>query len=101
MVRAHPELLATLDRWIDADDFWLARVAILHQLRFAADTDADRLFRYSTHRAGDAEFFIRKAIGWALREYAKTAPDEVRSWVALHEVQLSGLSRREALKHLV
>ena len=100
MVGNHPELLATLDRWIDADDFWLARVAIIHQLRFGADTDADRLFRYCSHRAGDAEFFIRKAIGWALREYAKADPDAVRTYVDDHRDDLSPLSCCEATKHL-
>ena len=100
MVRNHPELLDTLDRWIDADEFWLARVAIIHQLRFGADTDADRLFRYAVRRAGDPEFFIRKAIGWALREYAKADPDAVRTYVGDHRDDLSPLSRREATKHL-
>ncbi len=100
MVRAHPELLATLDRWIDADDFWLARVAILHQFRFGDDTDAERLFRYSTHRAGDAEFFIRKAIGWALREYSRTDPDAVRAYVETHRAVLAPLTAREATRRL-
>jgi 3-methyladenine DNA glycosylase AlkD len=100
MARNHPEVLATLDEWIDADDFWLARVAIIHQLRFGVDTDADRLFRYCSHRAGDEEFFIRKAIGWALREYAKADPDAVRTYVDDHRDDLSPLSRREATKHL-
>ena len=100
MVRSHPELLTTLDRWIDADDFWLARVAIIHQLRFGADTDADRLFGYATRRAGDQEFFIRKAIGWALREFAKTDPRAVRTFVDDHRTELAALTVREATKHL-
>ena len=74
LVRAHPELTRTMDAWIDADDFWLARTALIHQLRYKADTDVDRLFAYCARRAHDTEFFIRKAIGWALREYAKTDP---------------------------
>jgi len=49
---------------------------------------------------GERGFFLRKAIGWALRELAKAAPEEVRQYVEAHEAQLSGLSRREALKHL-
>ena len=100
LVLAHPDLAAVMDRWIDADDFWLARVAILHQLGYKAATDADRLFRYCTRRAGDAEFFIRKAIGWALREYAKTDPDAVVAYVGAHEAELSPLSRREALRRI-
>ncbi|MGI9646716.1 MAG: DNA alkylation repair protein [Ilumatobacteraceae bacterium] len=98
MIRLHPQLLATMDAWVDDQDFWLGRTAILHQLRFEEATDADRLFAYCARRAGDTEFFVRKAIGWALRQYARTDPDAVRRFVA--ETELSGLSRREALKHL-
>ncbi len=100
LVGAVPSLDREMDRWIDADDFWLARVAIIHQLRRKLDTDADRLFRYCLRRAADQEFFVRKAIGWALREYAKSAPDAVRAFVDAHESELSPLSKREARKHL-
>ena len=100
LVAAHPELGTVMDRWVDADDFWLARVAITHQLRFKAATDTDRLFRSCTRRAADPEFFIRKAIGWALREYAKTDPDAVLAYVRAHETELSPLSRREALRRI-
>ncbi len=99
LVRRHPELLAAMDRWIDAEDFWLARAAIIHQLKFREATDRDRLFTYCLRRAPDQEFFLRKAIGWALREYSKTDPDAVRAFVKNHENQLSPLSRREALRH--
>jgi 3-methyladenine DNA glycosylase AlkD len=100
LVRAHPGLVTVMDRWIDADDFWLARIAILHQLHARSATDADRLFRFCARRAGDPEFFIRKAIGWALREYSKTDPEAVRVFVAAHADSLSPLSRREALRRL-
>ena len=96
----HPELGAAMDRWVDDKNFWLARVAIIHQLRFEAATDPDRLFRYYTRRAADSEFFIRKAIRWALREYAKTDPDAVLAYVRAHESELSPLSRREALRRI-
>lgn len=99
-VRAHPELVAVMDRWIDADDRWLVRIAILHQLHARDATDPDRLFRYCARRAGDAEFFVRKAIGWALREYAKTDPGAVRAFVVAHAGELSPLSRREALRRI-
>lgn len=92
---------AVLEEWIDDPDLWIRRTALICQIRHKAATDASMLFDFCSRSAHETDFFIRKAIGWALREYAKTAPDEVRSWVALHEVQLSGLSRREALKHLV
>lgn len=100
MVLNHPELGEVMDAWIDHDDIWLARVAIIHQLRFSEQTDVDRLFRYAQRRAGDAEFFIRKAIGWALRQYARTDPDAVRAFVHAHRAELSPLSIREATKHL-
>ena len=99
LVKASPELGETLDRWIEAEDFWLARVAIIHQLRFRTDTDEDRLFRYCTKRADDGVFFVRKAIGWALREYGKTAPDAVVAYVERHP-ELSALSQREALRRI-
>ena len=99
LVAAHPELRTTMDRWIDADDFWLARSAILHQNHCKARTDPDVLFGYCLRRAADPEFFIRKAIGWALREYSKTDADAVVRFVREHD-ELSGLSRTEALKWL-
>jgi 3-methyladenine DNA glycosylase AlkD len=100
LVRAHPELVATMDRWIDHDDIWLARTALLHQLTYKGGTDVDRLFRYCRHRAGDREFFIRKAIGWSLRELTKTDPDRVLAFLAETGEDLSPLSRKEALKWL-
>lgn len=100
LVAANPELAATMDEWIEHDDFWLARTAILHQLSYKDDTDGERLFAYCLRRSGDTEFFIRKAIGWALRQYARQEPDDVRAFVAEHEHRLSGLTKREALKHI-
>lgn len=100
LVRAHPGLRATLDRWIDGDDLWLARAAILHQLKYGDATDPAVLFGYCLRRADDPDFFARKAIGWALRQYARTDPDAVAGFVAGHDAELSPLSKREALKHL-
>jgi 3-methyladenine DNA glycosylase AlkD len=100
LVSRNPELATVMDDWIGSDDIWLARTAILHQLSFKGSTDADRLFAYADRRAADTEFFIRKAIGWALRQYARTDPDAVRSFVASRESRLSNLTKREALKHL-
>jgi len=98
LVSAHPALLSTMDAWVEDDDKWLVRTAILHQLRYKERTDAARLFRYCTRQAGHTDFFIRKAIGWALREYAKTDPVAVRAYVSGH--RLAPLSSREALKNL-
>lgn len=97
IVQGHPELREEMDRWVRDDDFWVARAAILHQLKYRGATDATRLFGYCELRAADTEFFIRKAIGWALREYSKTDAEAVRAFVAGHEAELSGLSKREAL----
>ncbi len=100
MIRSHPALLDVMDAWIDDEDIWLARTAILHQLRFGDDTDQRRLFDYADRRAADSEFFIRKAIGWALRQYARTDPGAVRRFVDARRDELSGLTIREATKHL-
>jgi 3-methyladenine DNA glycosylase AlkD len=99
LVAAHPALAAVTERWIGADDRWLVRSALSHQLGYRERTDADRLFRFCALRAADREFFVAKAVGWALRTYARQAPDAVRAFVAEHP-QLTPLARREALKHL-
>jgi 3-methyladenine DNA glycosylase AlkD len=79
---------------------WLRRTAILYQLSWKQDTDATRLFSYCQLNAAEPDFFIRKAIGWALRQYARAAPQAVLNFVSAHQQQLSALSVREALKHL-
>ncbi len=95
---------ARMRAWANADDLWLRRVAILCQLPFGADTDRDLLsYAIDANVEGTAygrEFFVRKAIGWALRQYARTDPDWVRAFVADRREVLSGLTVREALKHL-
>jgi 3-methyladenine DNA glycosylase AlkD len=100
LVSLYPDLGATMDEWIESDNFWLARTAILHQCRYKDRTDTDRLFGYCVRRAKDSEFFIRKSIGWALREYSKTDASAVRGFVSQHAAELSPLSQREALKWL-
>jgi 3-methyladenine DNA glycosylase AlkD len=100
LLSVHPELVATLDRWIEEPNFWLARAAILHQVSFKQATDQDRLFAYCAKRMADREFFVRKAIGWALRVYSKTDPDAVLRFVRDNEAQLSPLSRKEALRRI-
>lgn len=97
LVLAHAALARVMDDWAGSDDLWLARSALLHQLRFRRSTDPQRLFRYCLLRAPDKEFFLRKAIGWALREYSKHDGPAVRAFVAAHAGELSALSRREAL----
>lgn len=100
LVAAEPALVETMDSWIESDNIWLARTAILHQLGYKERTDDERLFRYASLRAEDTEFFIRKAIGWALRQYARYDPAAVLAFVESNEARLSGLTKREALKHI-
>jgi 3-methyladenine DNA glycosylase AlkD len=88
------------DDWIRSDDMWLARAAILHQNKWKTATDEPRLFAFCLAHAAETDFFYRKAIGWALREYSKTAPDAVREFIAAHDDELSGLSKREGMKVL-
>lgn len=97
LVLRYPELDSEMDRWVEDSNFWMARTAILHQLKYKDRTDADRLFHYCELRAGDREFFIRKAIGWALREYSKTNPAAVQASIAQNDAKLSGLSKREGM----
>lgn len=99
VVRRHPELRSTMDEWLVGDDMWLTRSALLHMNRWKAEADQDWLFAACLRRSGDTDFFIRKAIGWALREHSKVDAEAVVAFVGRHD-QLSGLSRREALMWL-
>ncbi|HEY6634756.1 MAG TPA: DNA alkylation repair protein [Acidimicrobiia bacterium] len=94
------ETWPTVDVWNDADDMWLRRASIICQIGAKERTDVDRLFAFCERRMHEQEFFIRKAIGWALREHAKTDPEAVASFVARHRGGLSPLSSREATKHI-
>ena len=100
LVADHPALVSTMDTWSVDGNLWLVRTALLHQLRYKDRTDVDRLFGYCLTQPGHRDFFIRKAIGWALREYAKTDPAAVRSFVDAHRTRLAPLSVREALKNV-
>jgi 3-methyladenine DNA glycosylase AlkD len=84
-------------RWMESGDIWLQRSCLLFQLNYKRDTDLDLLFGFIGELSGHRSFWIRKAIGWVLREYSKTDPQAVREYVDAHP-ELSGLSKREALK---
>jgi 3-methyladenine DNA glycosylase AlkD len=99
LVLAHPELGKRMQQLSRSSDPWLVRIALLHQLDAYGRTDVDRLLRTCAAHAGSPDFFVRKAIGWALRQYARTDPAVVRAFVEAHP-ELSPLSRREALKGL-
>ena len=95
----YPEQIATYpDRWIQSDNLWLRRSALLFQLGYKQRTNEELLFRYIRACAHEKEFFIAKAIGWALRQYARINPDAVLAFVANESLQ--PLSKREALKRL-
>jgi 3-methyladenine DNA glycosylase AlkD len=100
LVWQFPEWTQTLGSYSSHDNFWLRRTALLYQLNYKDKTDQKRLFHYCLNSASEEEFFIRKAIGWALREYAKSNPQAVRRFLAKHEDKLSSLTIREASKYL-
>ena len=100
MLAARPDAMkAVLRAWARDRNIWKRRTAILAQLRAKRATDTELLADVIRPSIGESEFFLRKGIGWALREYSKTDPAWVREFVSTH-AELSDLSRREALKHL-
>jgi 3-methyladenine DNA glycosylase AlkD len=101
LLRLYPAKMAPLLRaWAVSDDIWKRRSAILAQLSFKRDTDRRLLYDCIRPSLGSKEFFLRKGIGWALREYAKTDAKEVIRYVRQHEAQMSPLTRREAMRNL-
>lgn len=89
-----------IDRWMQGDDLWLKRTALIFQLKYKDKTDAVLLGQLITDLMHEKDFFIRKAIGWSLRQYSKFNPGFVRDFVEEHEAELSGLSKKEALRLL-
>jgi 3-methyladenine DNA glycosylase AlkD len=94
------EATPTVRAWATDDDLWLRRTAVICQLGHRGDTDLALLSWAIEQNLDDRSFWLRKAIGWALRQHARTDPDWVRGQVARWDDRLSGLSRREATKHL-
>ena len=102
LLRDHPdEIRPHLLKWSTGEDIWLRRTAILAQLKFKQHTDWPLLKRFIEPSAASGEFFLRKGIGWALREYSKTEPDRVLDYVRANHQTLSGLTKREGLKILL
>ena len=87
-----------LPKWRASDNFWLRRTAILFQLNYKKETDFDLLCEIIRENLDSKEFFINKAIGWSLRQYARIDPKAVKKFVK--STRLQPLSQREALKHL-
>jgi len=101
LLAAHPKpMKKTMLAWSRSDDLWKRRTAIICQLRFKDAIDLDLLYGAIEPALGSKEFFLRKAIGWALRQHAWTDPAEVVRYVAVHAKELHPLSKREALKNV-
>lgn len=98
--RNDPDAQATMDAALRHDCLWVRRIAMIHQLGWRLDTDTTRLFAYAEKLAPESDFFIRKAIGWALRDYARWNPQAVRDFVAAMGGRLSPLSAREATRRI-
>ncbi|KEK25144.1 DNA alkylation repair protein [Bacillus gaemokensis] len=95
----HPEAISTyIPKWIASENIWLQRSAILFQLKYKQQTDEQLLFSIIGQLNSSKEFFIQKAIGWVLREYAKKSPNVV--WEYVQNNELAPLSKREAIKHI-
>lgn len=99
--KRYPDLqIATAEKWIETDNRWLQRLAMIHQLTYRGVTNWDLMQRMILRRAYTDDFFVQKAAGWALRQYSKTNGSAVIDFVKTYGNKLSPLSRREALKWL-
>ncbi|SHF54689.1 DNA alkylation repair protein [Ornithinibacillus halophilus] len=99
IAKNHPEIInQTIEGWSNGENLWLRRTSILFQLKYKEDTDEQLLYRYIKENVDSKEFFIQKAIGWALREYSKTNPESVRQFI--NENNLAKLSIREGSKYI-
>jgi len=102
LVERSPGLLRVLDRWAQDSDFWVRRSAMLALLRPLRRGNGDfrRFARYAERMLEEREFFIRKSIGWILRETGKRQPDVVYAWLLPRAARASGVTVREAVKYL-
>lgn len=102
LVERLPRLASTLDHWVRDDELWIRRAALLALLPGirAGQGDLERFLRYADAMLEEREFFIRKAIGWVLREAGKGRPDAVADWLEARAPRASGVTLREAVKPL-
>ncbi|MGF1734919.1 DNA alkylation repair protein [Photobacterium satsumensis] len=100
LVKEHRELEDVVRGWRQSDNMWLRRASLLVHLKHKQETNLSLLEETILMLANEKEFFIRKAIGWVLREYAKTDAEYVKSFVHRYQEQLSPLSQQEAVKNL-
>ena len=99
VVSANPELKAEMEKWILSNNIWVVRSALIHQLTLGSKTDAKLLFKFCEIKARETEFFIAKAVGWALRSYSYVDSSAVKKFVKTHP-ELTPLAKREGLKAL-
>ena len=100
IIARFPETKEIILSWSCDEDIWLRRLAIDHQLLRKEETDTELLEKILVNNLGQTEFFINKAIGWALRDYSKTNPDWVRDYIERHQAEMAALSIREGSKYL-
>jgi 3-methyladenine DNA glycosylase AlkD len=100
LVRRYRHFESELIQWTQADSLWVRRAALLAHLHHGNDTNTKLLSETILKLAPEKEFFIRKAIGWVLRDVSAADPQWVKNFVYDHQTKLSGLSRREALKRI-
>ncbi|MDD4578833.1 MAG: DNA alkylation repair protein, partial [Anaerolineaceae bacterium] len=100
LVRKYPELEQLMVTWSLDENLWIRRTAIEHQLAMKNETNTELMETILTNNFGTKEFFINKAIGWALREYSKTNPAWVREFLERYRHEMANLSIREAEKYV-
>jgi 3-methyladenine DNA glycosylase AlkD len=100
LIQKFPEVQVEMDKWSADEDLWIKRSAVLHQLKYKEGTNEEMLFRHCHSMMGEEDFFIRKSIGWALREFSKTNPEAVRIFIEENREGLSPLSIKEGSKYL-
>jgi 3-methyladenine DNA glycosylase AlkD len=91
-------IVPIIDEWSATTNFWLHRSTLIFQLKYKHQTDLELLEKQINRFKNNNEFFIQKAIGWSLREVSKTNPDWTRN--AIERLEIKGLAKREASKHL-
>ena len=102
LLRKYPgSMKPRMRAWSKSRDMWKRRSSILCQIKSRDGTDLDLLYECIERSMEDSDFFIRKGIGWALREYGKTDPREVLRYVRANRDRLSGISKREAMKPVI
>ena len=89
-----------MDDWINDESFWIRRVAIIHQLGWKSKTNKELLCKYALQQSNEKEFFIKKAIGWAFRDYARCNPNFVNNFMNDNKKNFSNLTFKEATKHI-